>query len=226
LVPQHIDRVCTADLGSRLMLVYSHGNDLTGVVVDDFGCGDVRLTDEPFRTVPGEATQAGTVRGVLTDRGDLLNDIKGMEPATSPPDLVLGPRGVGPLRLGMRADQVAATDAATAPLGASHDGWRPGCRVLQYRPARLGRIPDDTVDGIVSARQGLEALYATERMITPEGIRLGSTIDEVRRAYGRPHTIAGDQVVVHASPGAVYRIQLEQVVTSISLQLRRLDCER
>lgn len=72
LAPPEGDRVCTASLGPRWMLVYATGTDLTGVVVDGFGCQDVRLTDEPFRTVPGEATQSGTVPGVLTGPTELL----------------------------------------------------------------------------------------------------------------------------------------------------------
>ncbi|MDP9820223.1 hypothetical protein [Nocardioides massiliensis] len=63
------ERVCTADLGERWMLVYAIGTDLTGVVADDFSCGDIRLTDDPFRTAPGEATQPGTVAGVLEAPG-------------------------------------------------------------------------------------------------------------------------------------------------------------
>ncbi len=59
------ERMCTADLGPRWMLVISTQGDLTGVVIDDYGCNDVRLTDEPFKTAPGEAEQIGTVPGVL-----------------------------------------------------------------------------------------------------------------------------------------------------------------
>lgn len=76
LAPVEEDRACTDDLGPRWMLVYSHGTDLTGVVVDDFGCHDVRLTDDPFETVPGEADQAGTVPGVLAAPDDLLDDLE------------------------------------------------------------------------------------------------------------------------------------------------------
>lgn len=66
LVPADDDPICPADLGPRWLLGYSHGNDLSGVVVDEFGCASVRLTDEPFLTVPGDATQAGIVPGVLS----------------------------------------------------------------------------------------------------------------------------------------------------------------
>ena len=96
--------------------------------------------------------------------------------------------------------------------------------MLQYRPGSLGRIPGDTVNGALSADQGLERLYATRRMVTPEGIRLGSTIAEVREAYDRPNARAGALITVSASRGAVYRIQLAGVVTSIALEKRHLDC--
>jgi hypothetical protein len=77
LRPAEGDRVCTSDLGPRWMPVYSIGKDLTGVVVDAYGCSDIRLTDDPFSTVPGEATQPGTVSGVLVGPVGMLGKIKG-----------------------------------------------------------------------------------------------------------------------------------------------------
>ena len=50
--------------------------DLTGVVVDDFGCRSVRLTDEPFETVPGKAPPAGIAAGLLASPDGLLDQIK------------------------------------------------------------------------------------------------------------------------------------------------------
>lgn len=76
LPPAEGERLCTADLGSRWMLVISVRGDLTGVVVDGYGCRDARLTDEPFETVPGAAGQAGTVGGVLAGPRTLLEDIE------------------------------------------------------------------------------------------------------------------------------------------------------
>jgi hypothetical protein len=75
LEPADAQRMCTADLGPRWMLVLSREGDLTGVVVDGYGCRDVRLTDEPFTTVPGEAGAPGApgiVAGVLAGPEDLL----------------------------------------------------------------------------------------------------------------------------------------------------------
>lgn len=64
---------CTDDLGPRWMVAYVHEGDLTGAVVDDYGCRDVRLTDNPHTTSPGAGAQDGTVAGVL-DGGQAILD--------------------------------------------------------------------------------------------------------------------------------------------------------
>jgi hypothetical protein len=63
-------------------------------------------------------------------------------------------------------------------------------------------------------------------MVTPHGIRLGSTLLEVEEALDRPGLDDGDYVTVPASARAVYRIQVMGVVTSITLEPRRTDCAR
>ncbi|KQW43104.1 hypothetical protein ASC77_22735 [Nocardioides sp. Root1257] len=65
-------RVCTADLGPRWMVVYPGDDGLVGVVVDDYGCREVRLTDDPAATPPGEGEGDGTVPGVLDGGADVL----------------------------------------------------------------------------------------------------------------------------------------------------------
>jgi hypothetical protein len=77
LEPADRRRPCTADLGPRWMVVYSHHGDLTGVVVDDYGCRDVRLTDNPHSTASGSADQNGIVGGVL-DGGAAILDALGV----------------------------------------------------------------------------------------------------------------------------------------------------
>ncbi len=76
LVPAAGDRVCTEELGPRHLVVLADdagsGTDLTGVAVDAFGCRDVRLTDDPRTTPPGEPTASGVVPGVLTGPEGLL----------------------------------------------------------------------------------------------------------------------------------------------------------
>ncbi len=62
-------------------------------------------------------------------------------------------------------------------------------------------------------------------MATPEGIRIGSTMDAVRSVFEQPDIGPGDLVIVRASDRAVYRVQLtRRRVTSLTLELRRLDC--
>jgi hypothetical protein len=69
------ERTCTADLGPRWMIVYAHGGDLTGVVVDDYGCREVRLTSEPFTTPAGTSHKDGTVDGTLDGGANLLEQL-------------------------------------------------------------------------------------------------------------------------------------------------------
>lgn len=76
LEPIRSERACTDDLGPRWMLAFADDNDLTGVVVDDFGCDDVRLTHDPFEIPPGDTSGAGTVSGVLMAHSNLLQGIR------------------------------------------------------------------------------------------------------------------------------------------------------
>lgn len=69
------NRECTHDLGPRWMVAYSHDGDLTGVVVDDYGCRDVRLTDNPHTTPPGANDQNGMVDGVLDGGAAILDSL-------------------------------------------------------------------------------------------------------------------------------------------------------
>lgn len=81
LAPADDERECTADLGPRWMVVYSHEGDLTGVAVDGYGCRDVRLTDDPHTTPPGADDQEGTVGGVL-DGGTAVLETLGVGPSS------------------------------------------------------------------------------------------------------------------------------------------------
>jgi hypothetical protein len=59
--------------GPRYLVTLRTGDDLTGVVLDDFGCGHVRLTDDPFELEPGtHRGSGGVVPGVLRAPDDLV----------------------------------------------------------------------------------------------------------------------------------------------------------
>lgn len=85
LEPAEPDRMCTADLGPRWLLAGSVSGDLTGVVVDDFGCREVRLTPDPFEVVAGEGEgeDAGedVVAGVLTGPPGLVEELRSLHRA-------------------------------------------------------------------------------------------------------------------------------------------------
>lgn len=74
LEPAPADQMCTMDLGPRYLLVLARGGDLTGVLVDAYGCRNVRLTDDPHTTPAGTTDGGGLVQGVLTGPG-LLDEL-------------------------------------------------------------------------------------------------------------------------------------------------------
>ncbi len=71
LRPAPADQVCTLDLGPRTLLVLEHDTGRVGVLADRFGCGSVRLTDDPAQVPAGEATTEGIVAGVLQPSAEL-----------------------------------------------------------------------------------------------------------------------------------------------------------
>lgn len=81
LEPAEAMRACTADLGPRLMLVIGNGEDLDGVVIDDYGCRDIRLTHDPWTVAPGEADAAGLPAGVLTGPDGIIATLEGLAAA-------------------------------------------------------------------------------------------------------------------------------------------------
>lgn len=138
---------------------------------------------------------------------------------TPPAPVVLGPRGIGALRLGMTGDQVSATGEATAQQGSAHDGWRPGCLVLTLNHESNG------YDGQVSADQGLEKIRATPSMRTPEGVGVGSTSEAFAAAYPEQANLRTDVFEIPTGKGSVYRFVLDGGrVTALDLQLPYLDC--
>lgn len=87
---------------------------------------------------------------------------------------VLGHHGVGALKLGDSAREARAAGA--------HLQGRPkvGCRGVDL-PARSSR--PHRVDGYLMPKTGVVALFARPDMRTPEGVRFGSTLRAVKKAY-------------------------------------------
>ncbi|MEV6298962.1 hypothetical protein AB0M02_06110 [Actinoplanes sp. NPDC051861] len=86
--------------------------------------------------------------------------------------LVLGPTGLGQLKIGMSVKDAVAT----GEIKAAYKGE--GCGSSELRAAGSSDI---TV--ITSSDKGLVFIPAYDRIATPAGIRIGSTIAQVRAAY-------------------------------------------
>lgn len=138
---------------------------------------------------------------------------------------VLGPDGLGALKLGMSRKAAEATNLITAFAN-------PDPSVASDCPARA-RLTGEK--GLVwwSTRLGVAAIEVPEGVRTAEGIGVGSTRDSVGRAYptwrgidGTPPNDAGHgRVAVPGNPAAVYRIDVQDgTVRSVTLQLAHQDC--
>ncbi|MEU8000151.1 hypothetical protein AB0B66_03090 [Catellatospora sp. NPDC049111] len=141
-------------------------------------------------------------------------------------EVPLGPAGYGALRLGMTPAQAAATKLITTPAGE-----KTGCWTYAHLIGS-GKTGQDDIDGrlFFSEKLGLAAIYAYPGVETPEGITVGSAVDEVRRAYPSWEAVGGEAegrgyVKVPGNDAAVYRIEVDKgKVIQLSLQLGNQDC--
>ncbi len=70
LVPEE-NRGCTMDLGPRSLVLAQVDGGTVGIVMDHFGCRDVRLTSDPAGAVAGTTSDLGTVPGTLAPGAEL-----------------------------------------------------------------------------------------------------------------------------------------------------------
>ena len=138
-----------------------------------------------------------------------------------PTDFVLGPDGLGPLRLGMSRDQAEATGLVPPFWNENPSGpcaWR---SQLVGSPADAGIVLDSETLGIAT----IDA-YAGVR--TPEGIGLGSSRAEVESAYPNVYVNEHYQrgsALVPGNDAAMYRIAFrDSVVVELTLQFLDQDC--
>jgi hypothetical protein len=133
----------------------------------------------------------------------------------------LGPFGYGGVKLGMSAKQAKATGKIVRKAGASDcSGWD-----LNKHPT--GRY---SVGIYISKKLGVAVIGAPKGVKTPQGIGIGSTRTELRKAYPKLETSASgskDNLFTNI-PGnrkAFYRFLLEHnKIYSLSLELKNQDC--
>ncbi|HEY3014738.1 MAG TPA: hypothetical protein VGJ41_06480 [Nocardioides sp.] len=135
---------------------------------------------------------------------------------------VLGPDGYGDLRLGMTAAEVEDTGLATLQPFAD-----PGanCRTMSIHGWGDTVHPNfsGTVHGLVSRNQGLAIIIAQPDMHTTEGIGVGSTVQEIRDAYGE--LTGSDAYSTQPVDGIRYFFLTDgSNVTAFQLELADQDC--
>ncbi|MEV0235351.1 hypothetical protein [Nonomuraea sp. NPDC050786] len=133
----------------------------------------------------------------------------------------LGPFGYGGVRLGMSAKEARATGRIVRKQGASLcSGWD-----LKAHPT--GR---DFVGLYISKKLGVALISAPKGVGTPEGIGIGSTRKQLRKAYPKLQTTASGSkdhlyVQVPGNPKADYRFLLDHnKIYEVSLELKNQDC--
>jgi hypothetical protein len=134
---------------------------------------------------------------------------------------VLGPDGLGPLKLGMSAAEAAGTGLVPAITSEPSPG---GCVWSE-----LSGAPDgEEAYAVHSATYGVAAVDAYAGVRTPEGISLGSPVTAVEQAYPDWRLDEGTSRGYARVPGNgqfVYRIAADAgAVTDLTLQHGQQDC--
>ncbi|MFC4121494.1 hypothetical protein [Nonomuraea zeae] len=132
----------------------------------------------------------------------------------------LGPYGYGPVRLGMSATKARATGKIVRklPAGAgSCSGWD-----LKAHPSGKDRV------GLyISRKVGVAVILAQKGMKTPQGIGLGSSASQVRKAYPKAK-VSPSGFTYTAVPGnakAYYAFLYSKgKVRELAFGLDRQDC--
>jgi hypothetical protein len=138
---------------------------------------------------------------------------------------VLGPDGLGPLKLGMTQEQASATGLV--------DRWPAGtdCELNTF----LKAAPGDGNGGRVylDDKRGVQIIEGYPGIRTPEGVGIGTSRAELFKAYPSwrnvseedPHADGRGLVVVPGNSKAHYRIVTEGgKVTELTLQYRDQTC--
>jgi hypothetical protein len=151
--------------------------------------------------------------------------------ATATADLTIQPDRIGQLRIGMSLTAAKATGLIVVSPG--QDDVEPGQCVSAYWK---GQSREEWM--IFNGQYGLRALDSFGNQRTPEGIRPGSTLAAVRRAYPQlKWRLDGDEIpesertggdaMVDAvkGDGAHYRINItDNKVTEVQLESDRAGC--
>jgi hypothetical protein len=164
-----------------------------------------------------EADMMKTMIGASLLAGSLM--VSGATAAVAQAKPTLGPYGYGAVKLGMTVKQAKATGQVVSkmPGGGGCSGWD-----LKKFPT-----PKDEVGVYISPRVGLAAIFAAKEMRTPEGIKIGSTLDRLKAAYPKiKKDIHGHYgITVPGNRKAHYTFGVTRgKVTEYGIALKKQDC--
>lgn len=187
----------------------------------------MRVTGAPERQrragrLTGPATSAATT-GTPASSTPSASPSPSARPSSSATTtaLVLGPNGLGSLKLGMSREQATATGMLRPFADYRHE-----CALAQLRPA-----PADKGNVNHSRTLGIATIDAYGSITTPEGARIGMSSADMLRIY--PGWTAADGDATNGrgfakTPGnskAVYRIEsVKGIVVQLTLQYANQNC--
>jgi hypothetical protein len=155
-------------------------------------------------------TLAGTVKGTTTTT-----------PPAKPSGPVVGPFGLGALKLGMDYGEAVASGVIVPDVPPSADRGCEGYDLVGY--------PNGESEISVYAMHdlGIAAIFLQPGMRTPEGIGLGSSVEDFQDAYGlAPNGEWQAVTAVPGNPDAIYHMvaSADGTVGSLVLALRKHEC--
>ncbi|MFC6880225.1 MULTISPECIES: hypothetical protein [Actinomadura] len=184
------------------------------------GCdGDDPAPAARSSTPPASTASPGSAQS--TPPGSVQSTPPGSAQTPTPPSATaLGPHGYGALRLGMNERAARGTGLVTITSAPKSGGC--GTFDLKGRTDPKG----DGVGGYLSARYGVASIFARSGMATPEGITVGSTRAEVKRAYPRMEDGPNASFTrIPGTPKAMYGFLFDGGrVRELTLDLEMQDC--
>lgn len=136
----------------------------------------------------------------------------------------IGPDGFGKVKLGASATEVAAAGLKVEDATSGDKACPKVANIKQ---------PDGwTTDVVISTKDGVSAIGAAGEMHTPEGIKVGSPLADVKKAYpqlknpgGFPDYDGVNLAAVTGNSKATYRISINNgKVFTLNLVLIDTDC--
>lgn len=173
-------------------------------------------------TATVEATTTAPSTGATATPGG-ADETRGVPEVTQPPGkLVLGPDGLGALKLGM----TQAKAVKTGLLAKDGETEGQGCNTA-YKPKAAGKADAP----VFFSNLGLVSITAYPGVATPQGIKLGSKKSAVEKAYPDLEILTGPEsdgrgwAKVPGNTKALFNITIaDGQVSHMNLQLRTQNC--